>query len=288
MRGFTPPSAVEEVMETIKTLVLDNGTHATVGFVGGRYLYSALTLGGHRDVALKVALQETLPSYGYQVTQGATTLWENWSGVPDSTNGEAAPSHNHHFLGAIGQWFYEALAGVQLQPLEVGVGNSTQLPSAGARAWGRFTVRPEITDQQALSGMAVSLNTRRGLLRVAWANLTSLARDCGEGRLLSEHADDADIITCALLPRADGASFILNATIPVNAAAELAIPCVGKDGGRIGINGHTAWSAGAYVPGVAEGVISGTLSTTSAHGCRVTFAVVSGSYAFSAMLDEGL
>ena len=47
---------------------------------------------GRHDLAMKVALQKDLPGWGYSVTKGATTLWENWNG---------ADSHSHPMFGAV-------------------------------------------------------------------------------------------------------------------------------------------------------------------------------------------
>ena len=287
MRGFVPNEALEDVKETLHSLVLDADMHTTAGFVGCRYVYAALTLAGHRSDALQVALSTSLPSYGYQVAQGATTLWENWSGAPDDTNGNAAPSHNHHFLGGIGQWFYQALAGLQLQPLDFGAGNGSRLPEDDARAWGRFLVRPEITDAPTLAGMSASLRTRRGLVSVHWANMTTLARDCGEGRLPAASAASAPgLLSCSLLGSTAGAaSFTLAVAVPVNAAADIALPCVAADGGRVQANAAVVWRNGAFVAGGSEGVTAGRLETTRAHGCRVVLSVVSGAYDFEAAAD---
>ena len=54
--------------------------HATTGFIGNKYLLQALAKGNQTGLALELLLQTTLPSLGYQVESGATTLFENWSG----------------------------------------------------------------------------------------------------------------------------------------------------------------------------------------------------------------
>ena len=53
----------------------------TTGFIGNKYAWPALTNIGQADLALEIALSTTSPSYGYQIVNGATTLWEDWSGA---------------------------------------------------------------------------------------------------------------------------------------------------------------------------------------------------------------
>jgi alpha-L-rhamnosidase len=54
--------------------------HLDTGIVGTKYLFESLGRGGRADVALAVLLQPSYPGYGYWLSQGATSLWENWEG----------------------------------------------------------------------------------------------------------------------------------------------------------------------------------------------------------------
>jgi hypothetical protein len=85
--GF-PPTAAANASVLAALLADVNVTHAnhlTTGFVGNKYILPVLTAAGNASMALDVMLQTTYPSWGYQVRQGATTLWENWSGKPDDS-----------------------------------------------------------------------------------------------------------------------------------------------------------------------------------------------------------
>ena len=88
--GFPPTAAANA--SVLAALIADvNVTHAnhlTTGFVGNKYILPVLTAAGNASMALDVMLQTTYPSWGYQVRQGATTLWENWSGKPDDSTSE--------------------------------------------------------------------------------------------------------------------------------------------------------------------------------------------------------
>lgn len=85
--------------------------HIDSGILGAKYLLNVLTQEGRTDVAYKVAGQKTQPSWGWWIEQGATTMWEQWSG---------ADSRNHIMFGEIAAWFYKALAGINPDPAAPG------------------------------------------------------------------------------------------------------------------------------------------------------------------------
>lgn len=90
------------------------GNHLTTGFLGTPYLCHVLTRFGYDDVAYKLLLQDSYPSWLYPVKMGATTIWERWDGIkPDSTfQTPGMNSYNHYSYGAIGDWMYRSMAGL--------------------------------------------------------------------------------------------------------------------------------------------------------------------------------
>ena len=88
--------------------------HLLTGFLGTGLVLSALSDTGHHDLATRLARQDTYPSWGYEVRQGATTIWERWnSWTPE--DGFADPgmnSLNHAALGTVADWLHEHLAGL--------------------------------------------------------------------------------------------------------------------------------------------------------------------------------
>lgn len=104
------PQAAAKLAENIKSY--DN--HLTTGFLGTPYLCHVLSRFGYDDVAYKLLLQETYPSWLYPVKMGATTIWERWDGIkPDSTfQTPGMNSFNHYAYGAIGDWMYRIVAGL--------------------------------------------------------------------------------------------------------------------------------------------------------------------------------
>lgn len=113
--------------------VKDYGNHLTTGFLGTPYLCHVLTRFGYTDVAYDLLLQEEYPSWLYPVKMGATTIWERWDGMkPDSTfQTPGMNSFNHYAYGAIGDWMYRTVAG--LQEASPGYKNITIAPQPGGK-----------------------------------------------------------------------------------------------------------------------------------------------------------
>jgi alpha-L-rhamnosidase len=113
--------------------VKDYGNHLTTGFLGTPYLCHVLTRFGYNDVAYTLLMQETYPSWLYPVRMGATTIWERWDGMrPDSTfQTPGMNSFNHYAYGAIGDWMYRVVAGIDTDPAGPGYRMSTIRPHPG-------------------------------------------------------------------------------------------------------------------------------------------------------------
>ncbi len=92
--------------------------HLTTGFVGTPLLCSTLSAIGRDDLAFMLLMRKKYPSWLYPVTQGATTIWERWDGQkPDGTFQDVGMnSFNHYAYGAIGEWLYNHVAGINVDP----------------------------------------------------------------------------------------------------------------------------------------------------------------------------
>ncbi|MFF3884315.1 alpha-L-rhamnosidase [Streptomyces sp. NPDC001914] len=88
--------------------------HLSTGFLGTPRLLPVLTDTGHTDVAYRLLLQRSFPSWGYQIDRGSTTMWERWDSIrPDG--GFQTPdmnSFNHYAYGSVGEWMYATVAGI--------------------------------------------------------------------------------------------------------------------------------------------------------------------------------
>lgn len=109
-----PESLRQQAAKRLVDNIRQYGTHITTGFLGTPYICHVLTRFGYDDVAYELFLREKYPSWLYPVTMGATTIWERWDGIrPDSTFEEASMnSFNHYAYGAIGDWMYRSVAGL--------------------------------------------------------------------------------------------------------------------------------------------------------------------------------
>ncbi|MEI6195016.1 MAG: glycoside hydrolase family 78 protein [Verrucomicrobiota bacterium] len=93
----------------------------TTGFLGTRPLLPVLTSLGENDLAVKHFQSRKFPSWGYEVDQGATTIWEHWDsytkahgfGGMDGTQNASMNSFAHYSFGAVGEWMINDLAGIQ-------------------------------------------------------------------------------------------------------------------------------------------------------------------------------
>jgi alpha-L-rhamnosidase len=99
--------AAERLVEDIKA----HDWHLTTGFLGTPYLMLELSNSVHSDVAYRLLLQNTYPSWGYMIEHGATTMWERWNG--DQMMGDPSMnSYNHYAYGAVAEWLYRYAAGI--------------------------------------------------------------------------------------------------------------------------------------------------------------------------------
>ena len=105
-------NAVNYLVENIQS----RENHLSTGFLGTPYICHVLSENGKTDVAYDLLLQETFPSWLYPVKMGATTIWERWDGQkPDSTfQNVSMNSFNHYAYGAIGDWMYRVVAGMEI------------------------------------------------------------------------------------------------------------------------------------------------------------------------------
>ncbi len=89
--------------------------HLTTGFLGTPHLNHVLSEFGYTEEAYNLLMREQYPSWLYPVTMGATTIWERWDGIKtDSTfQSKGMNSFNHYAYGAIGEWLFKEVAGIQ-------------------------------------------------------------------------------------------------------------------------------------------------------------------------------
>ena len=95
-------------------MVKDNGNHLDTGFLSTPHLCQALCDSGYEELAFQVLNQDTIPSWLYEVTKGATSVWETWDCIKADGMLRKGMSFNHYAFGAIGAWLYCYIAGIGL------------------------------------------------------------------------------------------------------------------------------------------------------------------------------
>jgi alpha-L-rhamnosidase len=99
------PKLVEHLVKDIEA----HDGHLSTGFLGTPFLLFALADHGRSDVAYRLLLNETYPSWGYMLSKGATTWWERWNG---DTGDPGMNSYNHYAFGSVVAWLYRYVAGI--------------------------------------------------------------------------------------------------------------------------------------------------------------------------------
>ena len=111
----------KNALERLVTIIKDNDYHIGTGFPGTPFILFALADNGYADIAYKMLLNETCPSWLYEVKVGGTSIWERWDALDE--NGEVIVkqdgakdmiSYNHYASGAVGNFLYSRLAGIQI------------------------------------------------------------------------------------------------------------------------------------------------------------------------------
>jgi len=120
--------SAEHLEENIK----QRDGHLSTGFVGAGYLLPVLSQMDYTDVAYRLLLNETFPSWGYSIQQGATTIWERWDGWTEEKGFQdpGMNSFNHYAFGSVGEWLFRFVAGIDLDP---------EVP-----AYKRFKIHPHV------------------------------------------------------------------------------------------------------------------------------------------------
>jgi alpha-L-rhamnosidase len=107
--GIAQPPLRANLVDRLVKNIEEHGNHLTTGFLGTPFLLSVLDENGHSDLAFKLLLSDTYPSWGYMVKMGATTWWERWNG---DTGDPSMNSYNHYAFGSVMAWVYRRAAGI--------------------------------------------------------------------------------------------------------------------------------------------------------------------------------
>ncbi|MBP7948530.1 MAG: glycoside hydrolase family 78 protein [Verrucomicrobiales bacterium] len=109
---------------------------------------------GHADLAWKLLTDRTFPSWRYMIDNGATTIWERWDGSVKGRGFQDAGmnSFNHWAFGAVGEWLWRHVGGLN--------------PDDAQPGWKHFTVEPR--PGGGVTWARVEYDSIRGRIASAW------------------------------------------------------------------------------------------------------------------------
>jgi alpha-L-rhamnosidase len=105
--NLVPEELRSKVADNLARRVEQDNKHIDVGLLGTKTILNALSENGYAQLAYEVASQETFPSWGWWIVNGATTFYENW---PLDAGSDI--SLNHIMFGEVNAWYYKALGGI--------------------------------------------------------------------------------------------------------------------------------------------------------------------------------
>jgi alpha-L-rhamnosidase len=188
--GLVADDACGPIVAQLVQRIEANGIRMATGFLGTKSILPALSAHGHHNLACRLFQSRDFPSWGYEVEQGANTVWERWDSFTKEhgfegytgSNNAAMNSFSHYAFGAVMEWGYRTLAGIDLA-------------EPGYR---RIRIRPLIPsaesnpDREPIHWVRADYASPRGLIASHW--------------------------------RRDGDELVMEVTIPANTTAEVHVP----------------------------------------------------------------
>jgi alpha-L-rhamnosidase len=113
--GLVPRDMKAKMADQFVDEIKKFGDHLATGFIGTPRLLPGLHDAGRDDVAYKLLLTKTKPSWLYPVTVGATTIWEQWDGWDGKNPRGGMNSLNHYAFGSVGEYLFGVVGGIQAQ-----------------------------------------------------------------------------------------------------------------------------------------------------------------------------
>ncbi len=144
--------------ETLQLLIDNiNGTykgHLSTGIQTTHRAMLELSRGGRSDMAYKLLMNRSFPSWMYMIDNGATTIWERWDGYVKGRGFQdpGMNSMNHWAFGAVGEWVWRTVTGLN--------------PDESQPGWKHFTIAP--VPGGGLTRASGEYNSIRGLISSSW------------------------------------------------------------------------------------------------------------------------
>lgn len=134
--GLLPDDIRSRAAELLAADVRQRGVAVATGFLGTQFILDVLADEGFTALAYSLLLRTEYPSWGYMLREGATTIWESWSGEIEYENKKVKVSQNHFDLGSVCGFLFRRIAGID----------------AGAPGFNIIVVRPAVDSRVKRGG----------------------------------------------------------------------------------------------------------------------------------------
>ncbi len=105
--GIVPTEKQQAVADNLSSMIGPDGSGMDFGMLGTKTVLRVLSRYGHIEQAMKMALREDMPSWGYWLKR-LNTLGEKWDLFANFRDA----SYNHVFFGDIAAWMVSDIAGI--------------------------------------------------------------------------------------------------------------------------------------------------------------------------------
>lgn len=227
---LVPANLRSKVENQFATSIANFNNHLATGFIGTPRLLPALHRANRDDLAYTVLLQETYPSWLYQVTLGATTMWERWDGWTPSAGFQSVGmnSFNHYAFGAVGEYLYSVIGGIA--PASPGYKTILIHPVPGT----------------GLTWASTRFNSTRGMISTAWTN---------SGGYFNLDVIIPPNTTAQIYVPTTNVNAITESGLPASSASGVTYIGMSNDYAIYAVgSGHYAWVSPVYVPPVPPSV----------------------------------
>ncbi len=109
------PNQAQQAARYLAERIAERKYHLSTGFVGTRDIMHVLAKIGRYDLAFRLLHNDTFPSWGFTIRNGATTIWERWdSWTPErGFQDPGMNSFSHYAYGAVYEWMVQHIGGIQ-------------------------------------------------------------------------------------------------------------------------------------------------------------------------------
>lgn len=111
--GLLDSDIKKNVENRLEKALIENNWKIGTGFLSTPFLLPVLTEADKLDTAFKVLENEECPGWLYEPKHDATTIWETWEGYDQE--GHPTASHNHYSLGAVCEWLFNTVGGINIK-----------------------------------------------------------------------------------------------------------------------------------------------------------------------------